>query len=62
MTMTTSGPQWLKNVLDETLLNRWWDSLDYESKWAVTCLVARELGGPLSRNSVALVGLRGVKL
>jgi hypothetical protein len=45
--MTPSGPQWLKNIINEDVLDAWWAGLDYESKWAVACFLAHELrGGP----------------
>ncbi len=35
-----TGPQWLKDLLSEDVLNKWWTALDYESKWAIACFLA----------------------
>ncbi len=43
--MTPSGPVWLKHLLNEEVLDQWWGSLDYESKWAVICNTAVTLHG-----------------
>ena len=48
-----TGPQWLKNIIDENALNLWWNSLDYESKWAIACFLASsKLGGRIKVKEV----------
>ncbi len=58
MILPSSGPDWLKKLLNEGVLDEWWSSLDYESKWAVTCLVARDLYGTPFEKVEAIVHLR----
>ena len=51
----STGPQWLKNILDEEVLNKWWSDLDYESKWAIAChLASAGLSGKVRLKEVEL--------